>query len=62
MCPSNEFFTLVNGEKVDAPLHEPILNNPKADKASREESVKMAIEMGVDPEVARRAYGTTPET
>ena len=63
MCPSNEFFYLDdNGKKQDAALHEAILNNPEADKALSEMAIKRAIADGMDPEAARRVYGTEPKT
>ena len=30
---SNEFFVQIGNKKVDAPIHDPILDNPEAEKA-----------------------------
>ena len=52
MC-SYEFFVRVGRRRVDAPLLDPILNNPTADKVFAEVAIRQAVAMGVDEDVAR---------
>ncbi len=52
MC-SNEFFVRVGRRRVDAPLHDPILNNPTADKVFAEVAIRQAMDLGIDEDVAR---------
>ncbi|HYW02913.1 MAG TPA: hypothetical protein VFA86_03140 [Gammaproteobacteria bacterium] len=56
MAGSNELYTIVNGRKTDAPLHEEILDNPEADRLLSEMAVQRAIEDGLSEEVARELY------
>lgn len=55
--PSREFMTVMDGVKQDASMHEPILNNKKADKAISEVAVARAISRGMDPVLADLMYG-----
>ena len=52
MC-SSEFFVRVGRRRVDAPLHDPILNNPTADKVFAEVAIRQAMDLGIDEDVAR---------
>lgn len=55
---SNELFTTVNGKKQDAPLHEPILDNKKADvKLSRIAIARAVRTLGISSVEAARLYG-----
>jgi len=61
MSGSDEMFYLdKDGKKQDAALHDFILDNEKANIASSEAAIKRAIADGVDPELAKKAYGYTP--
>ncbi len=51
---SDELF--VSGNK-DAPLHDEILDNPKAEKKLNRLAVKRAIARGVDKKLAKELYG-----
>jgi hypothetical protein len=44
---SNEFFTVVNGRKTDAPLHDDILDNPEAEKVFRRAVDRLKKELGI---------------
>jgi hypothetical protein len=45
---SDEFFyTDKDGNKKDAELHEPILNNPEAEKFARNQSREIALRAGI---------------
>lgn len=57
MAESKEFYTVVDGKKVDAPMHEDMLDNPGADRELSELAVKRAIAGGMDPKEARELYG-----
>jgi hypothetical protein len=48
---------MVDGKKDDAFIHEPILDNPDARKELASANIRLAIELGVDPETAREIYG-----
>jgi hypothetical protein len=55
---SDEFFTRdAHGRKVDAPLHEPILDNVEANKQIQADAVQRAIDDGLSPEDAEALYG-----
>lgn len=53
---SNEFFYRQGGKKQDAALHEPILDNPKADEAISRLAVERAMRGGLTREQAERLY------
>ena len=50
-------MTVMDGVKQDTSMHEPILNNKKADKAISEVAVARAISRGMDPVLADLMYG-----
>lgn len=52
-----ECYVLVDGKKEDASVHEPILDNEAARRALAPDAVKLAIELGMDPDLARDIYG-----
>lgn len=54
---SEECYGMVDGKKDDAFIHEPILDNPDARKELASANIRLAIELGVDPETAREIYG-----
>ena len=54
---SNEMFYREDGKKRDAKLHEPILNNPKAEEAGRRAAVEKAVRGGMDRETATKLFG-----
>lgn len=54
---SEECYGIVDGKKDDAFIHEPILDNPGARKELAAANIKLAIELGMSPETARRVYG-----
>lgn len=43
-------------KRVDAPIHDRILNDRKADRKLARQAKKRAIEAGLDPKVAKEAY------
>ena len=54
---SNELFSLVDGKKVDAALHDEILNNPDADRALAEQAIERALARGMTRKQAEDLYG-----
>jgi len=60
MSNQDEMFSIRNGRKVDAHLHDPILTGilPEAERELLLESYRSAVnEFGIDPKIAARAYG-----
>jgi hypothetical protein len=53
----NELFSTVKGKKVDAHLHDPILNNPKADKKLAAAAIARAVKRGMSSVRAKELYG-----
>jgi hypothetical protein len=55
----SEAFIEQNGKKVDAPIHEPILNgiNKEAEKRLRLKSAQRALARGLPPEVVSNLFG-----
>ena len=55
----NEGFIEQNGKKVDAPIHEPILNgiNKVTEKRLRLKSAQRALARGLPPEVVSDLFG-----
>jgi hypothetical protein len=58
---SDEFYTVVDGVKTDAPLHDDILDNEAADLANRIGTARRAIADGVSENDARSLYGIPAE-
>lgn len=57
---ADEVFSMRNGQKVDAHIHDPILDSvsEEADLRHRMESYKIAVEIvGIDPPLAAKLYG-----
>jgi hypothetical protein len=54
---SNEMFSMVKGKKADKHLHDPILNNPKADKKIAAEAIARAVKRGMSSVRAKELYG-----
>lgn len=54
---SNEMFSMVGSEKLDAHLHEPILDNPQAEKAILQRRIEKMMAEGVPLEQILAAYG-----
>jgi hypothetical protein len=59
---SDEFFTVVDGIKTDAPLHDDILDNPEADLSNRIATARRAIADGMGKDDARLLYGISKGT
>ena len=56
MATGSEFFVVdKKGRRTDAPLLEPILDNPAADVLFAEVAIQQALKMGIDEDVAREA-------
>jgi hypothetical protein len=55
---SGEMFSLRNGKRVDAHIHDPILSgvDQKAELGHRIESYRHVIDLGIDPKVAAKMY------
>ena len=53
---SREFCIIERGKPFDRPLHEPILDNPKADEAISRKAVERAMRRGLTRELAERLY------
>lgn len=56
----NEMFYIEGGQRRDAALHLPILNNPSADRLLAREAVERAITRGTSPDLAERLWGVKP--
>ena len=55
---SDELFSIdERGRKVDAALHDPILDNPAAEALAARQAMASAIEMGMSPEDAEAVFG-----
>jgi len=52
-----EVCSIVNGRKVDAHLHEPILANEEAERALSEERTQRMLRLGLTVEQIARLYG-----
>jgi hypothetical protein len=50
---SDEFYTVVDGVKTDAPLHDDILDNPSADLANRIDTARRAVVDGMSEDDAQ---------
>lgn len=55
---SKEFFYIEGGERRDAALHNPMLNNPDADAMVAQQAIELAILRGASRRLAERLYGT----
>ena len=56
---SDEFY--IDGTDEDAPLHDPILNNPEADAATRLATARRVMEdHGFTAEQVAKLYGVDP--
>lgn len=53
---SNECFGVVEGKKVDAFIHDEILDNEEAREELRASNIALAVELGVPEAVAKRLY------
>ena len=57
MPKSTLLYTEIDGKPTDAPFHDAILNNPKADKEQAEETIKRVMkEYGLSREEAESIY------
>lgn len=56
MAGSREFYIQDGGERVDAPLHDPILDNEAADIAVTRMTRERLIAQGEDPERMKQFY------
>lgn len=54
---SNEWFYIEGGERRDAALHNPLLNNPAADAMVAQQAIERAILRGASRRLAERLYG-----
>ena len=55
---SEECYGVVDGKKDDAFIHDPIADSRAAREELAELNVKLAVELGVDPDTARAVYGS----
>jgi hypothetical protein len=53
---SREFCIVENGKASDAPLHEPILDNPVADALISRQAIERAMHRGLTRVQAERLY------
>ncbi|WP_143012231.1 hypothetical protein [Methylobacterium phyllostachyos] len=56
MTKSREFYIQDGGERRDAPLHDPILDNEAAEIAVMRMTRERLIAQGEDPELMKRFY------
>jgi hypothetical protein len=54
---SREFCVIESGRPSDAPLHEPILDNPDAEEAISRQAIERAMRRGLSRQQAERLYG-----
>lgn len=57
---SNELYMIVEGRKVDAPLHDEILDNNDAEKAMSKRAIARAKKRGMSTKTAEKLYGKNP--